>query len=259
MILDSPERFQLGRVVSRAVGVLSRNWLGFGLSAAFLTLPLLGFNLISGNPPALNAGVFAGLAGAQQSLTNAVFGAGSGIFYLVAGVVLQAALVQATIIDLNGDRPPLGTCLATGLRDVFPLLAIIVLYVLAMILGLVLLIVPAFMVLCAFCVAVPVRVVEHDGIWESLGRSADLTRGYRWHIFGLFLLSVVVAIVIGIPSALASFVVPSAAQPTAVALSQWIERIVNTLLNSAGAASLYYELRLVKEGMGATELAAAFD
>jgi len=259
MILDSPERFEMGRVVSRALGVLGRNWLGFGLSAAFLTLPLLGFELIGGNPSASNSGNIAAFVLAQKTALQVALGLASVIFFLVAGLVLQAALVQATITDLNGERPQLGACMATGLRNFFPLLFITILYGLAVAFGFILLIVPGFMALCALSVAVPVRVVEQLGITESLGRSADLTRGHRWKIFLLFLLALAISTVIGLPAGIWGALIPGAAQPVMVGLTQWIARIISALLNSAGVASVYYELRLVKEGMGATELAAAFD
>jgi hypothetical protein len=39
----------------------------------------------------------------------------------------------------------------------------------------------------------------------------------------------------------------------------WILRVVLTSITAIGATSIYYELRLVKEGIGAQQMAAAFD
>ena len=259
MIVDNPEQFALGRVVSRTFSVLGRNWLGFGILAGVLTLPLFGIALLTGPERSIRSGFAAGFSIGQNSLGSSALLIVSGALYLAASLVLQAALVQATIADLNGERPQLGACLATGLRNFFPLLAILILYLLAMGFAFVLLIVPGFMVLCALCVAVPARVVEQTGILDSLGRSGDLTRGHRWKIFALFLLLMIVGVLIGIASGLGAFLVPEAARPVEIALAQWITRIVGAVLNSAGVASLYYELRLVKEGIGAQQLAAAFD
>ncbi len=44
-------------------------------------------------------------------------------------------------------------------------------------------------------VAVPVCVIEKQGVIASLSRSRALTKGYRWQIFGLFLLVMVIGFI----------------------------------------------------------------
>jgi hypothetical protein len=265
MNLDSPEQFEIGRVVSRAFGVLTRNWQTFLTLAAVLTLPILAATFYNAQTNPLAGGAASAqpavaLAQALQNLKSA------GITMLISAVfafVLQAALVQGTITDLNGERPNLGACLSTGFKLFLPLFAITVLAYLGMIAGMILLIVPGIMLALAWSVTVPVRVVEHTGIFESFGRSRALTSGHRWKILGLVIIYILIVLAIQMVVALlfgASLLRPSAASiGTAYLIFAWVVRIPLTALAAVGAASLYYELRLVKEGIAPSQLAAAFD
>jgi hypothetical protein len=265
MNLDSPEQFEIGRVASRAFGVLGRNWQTFLALAAILTLPILLVTLYNAQTNPL-AGAEAStqpavaLAQAMQNLKSA------GLTMLVGAVfafVLQAGLVQGTITDLNGTRPSLGACLSTGFKVFLPLLAIAILAYLGMIAGLILLIVPGIMLALSWSVVVPVKVVENTGIFESFGRSRALTSGHRWKILGLVVIYILIVFGIQMVVALlsgASLLRPNAASAGAAYLIlAWIVRIPLTALGAVGAASLYYELRLVKEGIAPAQLAAAFD
>ena len=44
------------------------------------------------------------------------------------------------------------------------------------------------MMATAWIMAVPAQVVEQPGVFGAIGRSADLTRGHRWPIFGLMII-----------------------------------------------------------------------
>ncbi len=46
------------------------------------------------------------------------------------------------------------------------------------------LLVPGFILLIMWFVAIPVCVVEQRGSWASMQRSAELTKGHRWKISG---------------------------------------------------------------------------
>jgi hypothetical protein len=112
---------------------------------------------------------------------------------------------------------------------------------------------------------VPVRVVENTGIGESFGRSRALTKGNRMKIFGLFLLfmvvvilfSVVLGAIVGVGSVAASGGVATGGLLFHVL--EWFINVAVIALGAAGVASIYYELRTVKEGIAPQQLAAAFD
>lgn len=62
--------------------------------------------------------------------------------------------------------------------------------------GVVALIIPGLIVLTVYAVAVPICVVESEGPGASLTRSAELTRGNRWPIFGLMMTFVIVCVLL---------------------------------------------------------------
>jgi len=76
-----------------------------------------------------------------------------------------------------------------------PALGIAILVGLGVMVGLTLLIVPGIILFLRWCVAVPVLVQERQGVLASMGRSAALTQGNRWALFGLFLIVVIILIV----------------------------------------------------------------
>jgi len=112
-------------------------------------------------------------------------------------------------------------------------------------------------------VVVPVRMVENTGITETFGRSRALTKGYRGKIFLLVLMYLVIAIAIGFatrPLFGVSMLAKTLTEFNPVYLVvDWAERVVLAAITAVGVASVYYELRLVKEGIGAQQMAAAFD
>jgi hypothetical protein len=53
------------------------------------------------------------------------------IAYMSGVLILQAAVVYATVLDLNGRRPQFREALTTGLREFLPLLVIGIMYTLS--------------------------------------------------------------------------------------------------------------------------------
>lgn len=249
----SSARFEMGRVVSRTFGVIGRNFVVFAVLALIVAgVPVVLVNYLT-----------------EAAAAGATFDArlGSGIASLIsflASCVLQAALIHGTISDLNGRKAAFGDCLATGMRFLLPVVGVSILTGLAVALGFLLLIVPGVLMGLAWCVNVPVVVVERTGITSTFSRSADLTRGCRWPILGLVVAYGLVAWVIDVVGVVASHGF-SVASLTAGGLNP-IELVVLTvvqvaqaLIGAAGIASIYYELRTNKEGVSAHQLASVFD
>ena len=80
----------------------------------------------------------------------------------------------------------IGASLRHGLRIVFPVLGVALLSVLMMMLSAIALVIPMFIVMTMFWVAIPAAVVERPGVIASLKRSAELTTGNRWRVFGIY-------------------------------------------------------------------------
>ena len=237
-------RFEIARVLIRMGGVLSRN---------MRVMAVLAF-VLSGLPNLLVAIAGRGLLSPFGSSLIGPSGFGW-VFNLLINALLQAALIHGTISDLNGKPASIGDCLNTAVRHVLPLIGIGVATTVASFIGQFLFVVPGVILALALCVSAPVRVVEGLGVFSAMGRSGDLTRNHRGAILLLFILYGIGFVVIqGLVGQITVFA-PAVQQLVATPLLQTL----GSLVGAAGAASIYFELRTAKEGIGAEALAAAFD
>jgi hypothetical protein len=197
---------------------------------------------------------------------------------MIFSLVLQAGLVHGTVVSLAGRPAGIGDGLRTGLRAFLPLLVLSILMILGEWIGFIALIVPGFMLMVRWSVAVPALVGERRGIFGSMKRSAELTKGHRWSIFGLFIVVLILMWIIGVASAALTASLNGAAGVAAAntepGLSKYMATVAHTplaigvqvlfgsviaMLSAAGVASLYSELRGLKDGVSHTDLAAVFD
>jgi hypothetical protein len=246
------DRFDMGRVVSRSFGVISRNpALFFGLALLLSALPTLVLqffvNSLSQTYPAGGS--------VLVQVKNVLAG--------VTGFILTAALSYATVSDLNDERPSFGRALGIGLRNAFPLFLLALLSMLGIAGATLLLIVPGIIVGIMWCVATPVMVTEQLGVRASLGRSRELTKGWRWQIFGLLLVAyiLVLAPVLITPLLAGAFDNPAAMAQTEFGTSTIIEALIGAVASTilvAITASIYVELRTIKEGTSSQSLASIF-
>jgi hypothetical protein len=251
---------RVGQVVGRTTDVIGRNAVAFLAMALAINVPMVILQLASARLQAIEGDLGAILSTALTVLAAVVV-------YLAGYVVLQAAIIHATVADLIGRRVTFGESISVGLREFFPLIAIGLLSAFGIALGILALVVPAFMLLCMWAVVVPVRIVERTRIFESFGRSRVLTRGNRWSIFLIFVILFGLQIALGMILG-AFFLVFGVPDPGAglfapPALVQLIGNIIsNTIgavVGTAALAALYYELRALKEGIGPEALASVFD
>ena len=253
MSTDYTDTFRIGRVVTRTFSVVGRNAMIFVAVAAVLLLPNILMSFVNGTP---NVATGTRLNGFALGLATVAVN-------IICTYLLQAALVQATITDLNGEKADLGNALSTAFSLAPPVIAISILTLLGVGLGMILLVVPGLMLMCAWCVAVPARVVEGTGIGDAFGRSRELTKGHRWPIFGLLVIYGIVAILTGIGIMLVSGVALSQANQVQgnipYIVLTWLEQVVLAVITAVGVTAVYYELRTVKEGISPRQLAAAFD
>jgi hypothetical protein len=266
--------FDIGRVISRLFGVLGRNFLTFLLLALLLVgLPTAASSLLQlvGLFPAFaNSGVV------DQTGFSPVAFAFLPVSWLIgamANAVLQGAVIYGTVSDLSGRKVTFGEALNTGLRFFLPLIGVGLIAAVCCFFGYLVFVVPGVLLALAWSVATPVAVMERTGVFGAFTRSADLTRNHRGAIFGLALISIVIGFIFqGIATALVAGGVlsidgpgggPGAGGVMSVVIIQAVTNLIaqtaNALIGSAGVASVYYELRYVKEGVGAAELAAVFD
>ena len=252
----------VGRVFERAFGAVRTNpvvILGLALVVGAIPNLLMTYLFVRGgamSPESLATGAITPRAFAAAVLVSTIAS-------MVIGALVQGALTRATISAAEGNQVSFGDSLATSLRVLLPLIVLALVSALGVGLGMLLLIVPGIILALMWSVAVPVLVTERKGIFESLGRSRQLTQGAKGRILGIF---IVVFIAYGIVSAilgvvgLASFSAANA-QSGLTATNLIGTVIAGTLLNAAWGTiqpSLYVELRQWKEGTSVEALEEVF-
>ena len=262
-------QFDIGRVINRTFGAIKNNFGSFFLASLIIMgLPMF---LIGLYP------VFAGSGGMFDGDTvNEGYLTGffavtmlTAIVTMIGGVILQAALISGAVADFNGRKIPFRDCMSVAFRYFFPLIGLIILYSLGVMFGFILLIVPGVLLWLGWFIAVPVLIVERHGVTDSLARSWELTKGYKRWILLLMIILIVFSAIIG---AMLGLFTMMAGDPTTVMLEGGsttyhilnsiftaLTQTITTMINATGVAAVYYELRQIKEGVGAESLAAVFD
>jgi hypothetical protein len=250
-------RFDMGRTAKRTFAVVGQNIVTFGVLSLLVGVPLAVMTW--------GGTQFPGTLAARFVDPRALgFYTITGLAYLVGVFVLQAGVVQGTIASLNAKRASLGECLTAGLAAFFPLLLLTLLMTLGIGAGFLLLIVPGIILALSWSVGVPALIVEHTTIGGALARSRELTRRHRWAIFGLFLAFVILNFIIGMVGGVvigAGFRLPNATPGVSLGgiAVNTITAMISGVLYAALIASIYYELRVIKEGIGPETLASVFD
>ena len=133
------------------------------------------------------------------------------------------------------------------------MLGVALLTALGTVLAALLFVVPGIIVACMLYVAVPVCVIEKAGVFESLNRSGELTRGYRWQIFALWALVTVIA---GIAQIVLSWFVGVTLWGKLLTFG-W--QVFAAAFGAVLVAVIYHDLRVTKEGIDIDSLANVFD
>lgn len=242
--------FRVGRVLGEAFNVLFKDIWKFLLLALVALLPsaLL----------VLAVGGHSSTLGASPDLE----GASAGILLIDVPLgVLCYALSQAGTLygafqDMRGRPFNLGDAFGVAFGRFFPVLGVAICFGFAVVLGSILLLVPGLIALSALYVALPACVMERTGVFESLGRSSELTKGHRWRIFGIFLVIIVVSMVVGGVLELMTAAIGGAIAGMVV---NFVWNAFYAAYNSVAIAVMYHDLRVLKEGIDVDRIAAVFD
>ncbi len=227
--------------MSKTFAILGRQFVKFALLALLPMAPLL--LLI------LGLGSSSGTPGAGSAFAAAL----TGILTFALQTVAQATSLYGAFQDMRRQPFTIGQSLQVGLARAVPVIGVAILVGLATGLGFVLFIVPGVIAGCMLYVAIPACVIEKTGVIASLSRSVALTKGYRWQIFGLFLLVVVVALVGALVLARIG------GEGFVGQILGFVWQVVSTAIGAVLAAVIYHDLRAAKEGIDLDTLANVFD
>jgi hypothetical protein len=264
MTYAQSNRFLVGSALSKSFEVMFSNIVPFGIIALVITLPKLALDYYS----------FEWSFALQENMLDPGFIANSDEFegtqwrslalnaldlalLALAWALCTAAMSFGTYESLRGHRATLDECLQRGLPLAIPALLIGVLMVLGWLLGLMLLIIPGIFIAVIWYVVIPVAVVERPGIFAAFSRSVELTRGNRWRIFGIYLISGAIGWALGIPIAAAALIFYGDA--LILAGITWITTAASLVVSAVMTAVVYYYLRVVHEGGSIEDIAEVFD
>jgi hypothetical protein len=228
--------FRIGGVLNRTWSVLSRNFLTFVLVTAIADLPDV---------------LFSSAGHGRVMTVIAIFVSG------VMGRLSQAVVLYRAFQEMRGERVSIFRSFQVGWRRFLPNLGLAICAGLLTMLATALLVIPGVIVFLMLFVATPACVVERLGPFDSMERSAQLTRGHRWKILGMLLLML-------IPSFVVVLVFEGIAEIAdgGVILSAACELMWNAIVD-AGYAMLvittYHDLRVAKEGVDTAQIAAVFE
>jgi len=198
----------------------------------------------------------------------------------------QGAIAYSAFHNLCGRSVRFGEAMRQGMRRVLPLLGMVVLVLAALFVTAViekiadklhfstpadLILVVLGTILCVILfVSLPACMVEKTGLIGSMKRSARLTKGCRWKIFGISLLT---ALALGLGFGLAYVVILGIAagagwlgSMTGLVLAVLFALVfatlvvlVTTALMAVVLAATYANLRRAEDGITPDEIASVFD
>ncbi len=181
------------------------------------------------------------------------------LIQFVVYAVTTALLVQLAYDAKMNRQPQLTRYLGPAFSSLLPLIILSIISGILMLIGLALLVVPGLWILALFSALAPAVVIEKAG-FGGFGRSAWLTKEYRWPIVGLILLLLLILtginMIIGFATGLVSVLFGS------VVLDLILEALASTFgagLFSILAALIYARLREIKEGVSVDQIASVFD
>jgi len=275
---DNPDgTVSISRVFSRAFGVIFANPVAvLGVPFVFGALPGLVLRLIAQGVGYVGyTGTFAGRTSPGGPFTSASAIVIAVILVLVSialWMTAQGAMVRATVAYSDEGRlVSFGEAARAGFRVCIPLFAMWVLFSISVFLGLAIFLAVPGMILCAmWAVTQPALVEEQTGVFGAFGRSYELTRGFRWIVFGLGLIMIVFTLIyfmLSITIGVAAGVMFGGQVPTGpVSLGlMFVGMLIGATCSTIFAAiiatiqaSLYVELRNAKEGAPTETLSQVF-
>ena len=236
----APGEFRIGQVFSQSAAVLSRHFLLFFVVA-----------LVAGLPRVL-------LEAGETEIGGQAYGRILiGLFLsIILSTLAQAVLVYGAFQDMRGRPVNLGDCLRVGLGRFFPIIGLAICVTIGIMVGLLLLVVPGIILAVMWFVATPACVVEQLGPMSAMGRSSELTKGHRWKIFGMLVLVVIGAGIIGV---IIGALLGLTGSTILVTLGTLAWAGVWGAFYAIFGVVTYHDLRVAKEGVDVHQIASVFD
>jgi hypothetical protein len=233
--------FRVGDAMNKAITMLSRNLLPFSIVTGIAALP--------------HVLLFERHNGATQTAWDVAWVAVGLVLTLVFSALSQATVLYGAFEGLRGGQVDMLASFRYAWRRFVPVIGVAILSALLCGLASIALIFPGLMLLTMWYAATPACVVERLGPWNSLMRSAALTKGHRWKVFGL----VIVLSILGI---IGSGLVEAVAAGVGMTVGLVVKLIWSAFYGAYSAivvVVIYHDLRVAKEGVDTHQIAAVFE
>jgi hypothetical protein len=279
--------FTVGSVLSRSLRIWGRNFVPFTLLAVLVYSPLLIYTYVtfredpavervrtSRNRPLDVEADDAPALKDRPSPTPAATRARRERYYFVVGhatrlldLILAGAVVYGVFQQLRGKAAPLTDCVRVGVARLLPVLGVALAVAVLVGLGSLALYIPGLLLTLMLWVAVPVAVVERQGVMGSLKRSNYLTSGEKGTIFLILLVLGSMHLAAFLLGGLAMVgtgrgfmdVFTDDTEPgLARALVPLLLVVPLGALSAVAAAVGYHDLRIAKEGVATEDLVSVF-
>jgi hypothetical protein len=249
--------FSAGKIVGDSFQILVKRFVTIFTIAFICGIPshIISVREALKEPPADEEVTFEDLRRAQRESLQE--NAPIFLLVLIASPLTSGAVAFAVYQHLRGKHAGVAECIGVALRRFFPLLGVAICSGLFVMAGTILLIIPGIIFATMVYVASPACVVEKSGVFASMRRSRDLTRGFRWRIFvvmfGVNVLMFIIAFMVGMASGAGA--VPNAV----IAGIDVFMQTIQMAWNGSAAALAYYHLRSIKDSVDVEDVAAVFD
>lgn len=249
----------VGTIISDSFSIMFGNFvkvmlLGFvGAFIGFIVNALfLGFGVATGTGDQIPTDLGSFYAGiALSTVVNTV----------VYGLV-TALLILLAYDSKLGRSNTMGAYFNAALPAILPIVVLTLVITILASIGAIALLIGALWVYAVFYVTAPVAVIEKGG-FGSMGRSAALTKEYRWPIVGLFIVVIIISLIL---QTVGGFIFGGLGFLTAGLVGQIIVgvglSVITGLAYAFGGiavALVYARLREIKEGVEVDQIAQVFE
>ena len=253
--------FSVGNIIRTTLAVYFNNLAAFlplsliALAPSFLIV-LLPESSSFNDPPILPDTDADPVASSEAMSPFYIVAIREGLVGWLCPILLNAALAYGVVRHLGGGQAGFVESLAQFAGRVVPAMGVAVIVGVAMAIGLVLFVVPGVWLAIVLWVALPVVVIERGGL-RAISRSAELTSGFRWPIFGLALILVVADfVVVSVADWVVSAILTDALLTYCV--TQFVV-VVTAGIYATAVSVTYHDLRVLKEGVDTRAVSAVFD
>lgn len=253
--------FSVGDIIKTTLAVYFNNLSAFLPLSLIVLLPtflivLLPESSSYNNPPILPGPDADPVAAYEAMFPFYIVSVREGLVGLVCGFLLHAALAYGVVRHLRGAHVGFLASFVQFAGYAVAVLSVSVIVTVATTVGFLFFIVPGVWLIIVLWVALPALVVERGGL-RAIARSAELTRGFRWPIFGLAVVLVAAQVVVGNVAGWLVDALLTNAFLTWCAL-QFVVVVMGGIYATAVAVT-YHDLRVLKEGADTRSVTAVLE